>query len=91
VGSTRVLTRDSARASCFEPSHVEIAEGDVRDTRAVALRPVQPTLACQIQAGVLMDTRDMTWDCAEQAPLPVDRANHLAEMVKRDYLPRTQV
>ena len=34
---------------------------------SVALRPIRPILADQIQTAVVMDTRDMTADAAERA------------------------
>jgi nucleoside-diphosphate-sugar epimerase len=53
---------------------------------AVLMRPVNPTLARQVQAGVVMDTHDMSFD-----PSDTDRRNpsipltSLAEVVRRDY------
>jgi hypothetical protein len=53
---------------------------------AVLMRPVNPTLARQVQAGVVMDTHDMSFD-----PLEVDGRREsvpttsLAEIVARDY------
>lgn len=53
---------------------------------AVLLRPVKPTIARQIQAGVVMDTRDMTFDAAEtMRRYPSVVPTRLAEMVRRDY------
>jgi hypothetical protein len=53
---------------------------------AVVLRPVKPMIARQIQAGVVMDTRDMTFDASETARrYPAIVRTSLAEMVRRDY------
>jgi uncharacterized protein YbjT (DUF2867 family) len=55
---------------------------------AVLLRPVQPTIARQIQAGVVMDTRDMSFDPAETARrYPAIPLTPLAEVVRRTYAP----
>jgi uncharacterized protein YbjT (DUF2867 family) len=53
---------------------------------AVLLRPVKPTIARQIQAGVVMDTRDMTFDAGEtMRRYPSVVPTRLAEVVRRDY------
>ncbi len=53
---------------------------------AVLLRPVKPTIARQIQAGVVMDTRDMSFDATEtMRRYPSVVPTSLAEMVRRDY------
>jgi uncharacterized protein YbjT (DUF2867 family) len=53
---------------------------------AVLLRPVKPTIARQIQAGVVMDTRDMTFDPAETTRrYPAITPTSLAEKVRHDY------
>jgi uncharacterized protein YbjT (DUF2867 family) len=53
---------------------------------AVVLRPVKPTMARQIQAGVVMDTRDMSFDPAEtMRRYPSVAPTRLVEMVRRDY------
>jgi uncharacterized protein YbjT (DUF2867 family) len=53
---------------------------------AVLMRPVNPMLARQVQAGVVMDTHDMTFDRPEansrRASVPL---TSLAEVVARDY------
>jgi uncharacterized protein YbjT (DUF2867 family) len=55
---------------------------------AVLLRPVKPEIARQIQAGVVMDTRDMRFDAAETARrYPGIPQTRLEEMVRRDYAP----
>ena len=52
---------------------------------AVLLRPLKPTIARQIQAGVVMDTQDMTFDATETARrYPAIAQTSLAEMVRRD-------
>jgi uncharacterized protein YbjT (DUF2867 family) len=53
---------------------------------ATLLRPVKPTIARQIQAAVVMDTRDMSFDAAETARrYPAMVPTSLAEVVRRDY------
>jgi len=53
---------------------------------AVLLRPVKPTIARQIQAGVVMDMRDMTFDATEtMRRYPSVVPTSLAEVVRRDY------
>jgi len=52
---------------------------------AVLLRPVKPGLARQIQAGVVMDTREMTFDASEtMRRYPAIPQTRLAEMARRD-------
>jgi uncharacterized protein YbjT (DUF2867 family) len=53
---------------------------------AVLMRPVNPTLARQIQAGVVMDTREMSFDPSETTRrYPSISLTSLAEVVRRDY------
>lgn len=53
---------------------------------AVLLRSVKPTIARQIQAGVVMDTRDMTFDASETGRrYPAVTQTSLEAMVRRDY------
>jgi len=53
---------------------------------AVLLRPVNPTIARQIRAGVVMDTRDMTFDPTETARrYPTIAPTPLAHVVALDY------
>lgn len=53
---------------------------------AVLLRPVKPTIARQIQAGVVMDTHDMSFDAAEtMRRYPSVVPTGLAAVVRRDY------
>lgn len=53
---------------------------------AVLLRPIKPTIARQIQAGVVMDTRDMTFDPAETTRrYPSIMPTSLADVVRRNY------
>jgi hypothetical protein len=53
---------------------------------AVAMRPVNATLARQIQAGVVMDTQDMTFDpSAMRSRYPSLSYTSLAEVIRRDY------
>lgn len=54
---------------------------------AVVLRPLNPALARQIQAGVIMDTHDMTFDSSELIRCyPAIVPTTLAAVVQRDYL-----
>lgn len=54
---------------------------------SVLMRPINPTLARQIQAGVVMDTADMTFDASEiRRRYPAILVTTLAEVVRRDYL-----
>ena len=47
---------------------------------------VKPMIARQIQAAVVMDTRDMSFDAAETARrYPSVVPTSLAEVVRRDY------
>jgi uncharacterized protein YbjT (DUF2867 family) len=58
---------------------------------AVLLRPVQPTIARQIQAGVIMDTRNMAFDPAETTRrYPAIALTPLADVVRRMYAPATE-
>ena len=53
---------------------------------SVLMRPVNPTLARQIQAGVVMDTHDMSFDPSEiNRRYPSISLTSLAEVVRRDY------
>jgi hypothetical protein len=65
-------------------SHVPLA---MMKLLSVALRPVQPAVARQIQAGVIMDTCDMTCDASDsQRRYPAVMPTSLADMIRRDYL-----
>lgn len=53
---------------------------------SVVMRPFNATLARQIQAGVVMDTHDMSFDCAETSHrYPSIELTTLAHMIQRDY------
>ncbi|MEO8288715.1 MAG: SDR family oxidoreductase [Chloroflexota bacterium] len=53
---------------------------------SVLMRPVNPTLARQIQAAVIMDTKNMSFDPSEmQRRYPSLSLTTLSEMVKREY------
>jgi uncharacterized protein YbjT (DUF2867 family) len=53
---------------------------------SVLMRPLNPTLARQIQAGVVMDTQDMSFDPSETARrYPSIPPTSLADVVRRDY------
>lgn len=54
---------------------------------SVLMRPVNPTLARQVQAGVVMDTQDMSFDPSETSSrYPSVPLTSLAEVVRRDYV-----
>ncbi len=54
---------------------------------SVLMRPVNPTLARQIQAGVVMETHDFSFDPSETSRrYPSISPTRLAEVVRRDYL-----
>lgn len=54
---------------------------------SVLMRPVNPTLARQAQAGVVMDTQDMSFDPSEIARrYPSVSLASLADVVRRDYV-----
>ena len=54
------------------------------------MRPVNPTLAGQIHAGVVMDTRDFSFDASETIRrYPSIPPTSLAEVVRRDYVSPT--
>lgn len=64
-------------------SHVPLP---VMRALAVALRPLLPALARQIQAGIVMDTRDLTFDARDlRRAFPSFRLTSLSEVVARDY------
>ena len=53
---------------------------------AVLMRPVNPTLARQVHAGVVMDTYQMSFDSSETTRrYPSIPLTILAEVVRRDY------
>jgi len=53
---------------------------------AVLLRPIKPAVARQIQAGVVMDMHDMTFDpSGTSRRYPSSPLTSLAEVVRRDY------
>jgi uncharacterized protein YbjT (DUF2867 family) len=54
---------------------------------SVLMRPVNPTLARQIQAGVVMDTHDFSFDpSGTTRRYPTIPHTSLAEVVRRDYV-----
>jgi hypothetical protein len=53
---------------------------------AVLMRPVNPTMARQIHAGIVMDTADMAFDPSETTHhYPSISLTSLADVVRRDY------
>ena len=58
---------------------------------SMLIRVINPTIARQIRAGVVMDTEDMTFDASDRARrYPSIPLTTLAEVVKRDYAPPTR-
>jgi uncharacterized protein YbjT (DUF2867 family) len=54
---------------------------------SVLMRPVNPTLARQAQAGIVMDTHDFSFDPSETSRrYPSISLTSLAEVVRRDYV-----
>ncbi len=54
---------------------------------SIVMRPINPALARMIQAGVVMDTQDMTFDPAELTRrYPSISLTPLAEVVRRNYV-----
>ncbi len=51
---------------------------------AVLMRPANPALARQIQASVVMDTRDMSFDPTDTSRYPSIPLTRLADVVRRD-------
>jgi len=69
-----------------EESHVPLP---MMRLMAVLMLPVNPTLARQIQAGVVMDTHDMSFHPSDTGRrYPSIRPTRLAEVVERDYSSR---
>lgn len=63
-------------------SHVPLP---VMRLMSVVMKPINPALARQIQAGVVMDTTDMTWDPTRNRHIPPGDLVTLSKMVRRDY------
>jgi NADH dehydrogenase len=58
---------------------------------SVLMKPVNPGFARQVQAGVVMDTRDMSFDGAERGRrFPSIPLTTYAEVVRRDFSRRTR-
>ena len=54
---------------------------------AVLMRPVNPAIARQIQAGAVMDTSDMSFDSAPvRSRYPSIPVTNLADAIRRDYV-----
>jgi uncharacterized protein YbjT (DUF2867 family) len=57
---------------------------------SVLMKPFNPSMAALVAAGVVMDTRDMTFDpSASSSRFPSISPTDLAEVIRRDY-PRVQ-
>jgi NADH dehydrogenase len=78
-----VATFQRATGTDGAVSHVPLP---IMRLMAVLMRPVNAALARQIEAGVLMDTRDMTLDASPTARrFPSIPQTTVAEMVRRVY------
>jgi NADH dehydrogenase len=56
---------------------------------SVLMKPVNPGFARQVQAGVVMDTHDMSFDGADRGRrFPSIPLTTYAEVVRRDFVPR---
>lgn len=79
-----VATVQDASGQTGSVSHVPLP---MMRLMATVMRPLNRTVARQIQAGVVMDTYNMSFDGsarpAEAAPMP---STSLAEVVRRDYV-----
>jgi len=91
VGGPANLTLNEL-AACFqattgwsgETSH---APRPMMRVMSVLLRPVKPVLAAQMQASVIMDTRDMSFDgLAARRQFPSVASTSLQAMIARDYV-----
>lgn len=68
-------------------SHRHVPLGMMR-LLSIALRPLNPAIARQIQAGVVMDTRPMAFDAAPlQRAYPAIPLTRLVDVIQRDYAP----
>ncbi len=92
VGGPANLTFNEL-AACFEAttgragvtSHAPLP---MMRLMSVLLRPVKPILAAQMQASVVMDTRDMSFDgLAARRDFPSVASTSLEAMIARDYRP----
>jgi len=80
-----IFQRETGRTGV--PKHVPLP---VMRVASVLMRVINPTIARQIRAGVVMDTEDMTFDANDRARrYPSIPLTTLAEVVRRDYPPTT--
>src|SRR5215203_6600974 len=79
-----VQTFEAVSGQFGKKSHVPLP---MMRLMSVLMRPVNPTLARQIQAGVVMDTHDFSFDSSETSrsyrSVPL---TSLADVVRRDYV-----
>ncbi len=79
-----VQTFEAVTGRVGKKSHVPLP---MMRLMSVLMRPLNPTLARQIQAGVVMDTLDMTFDPSETGRrYPSIPPTSLADVVRRDYV-----
>ena len=90
VGGPANLTFNEL-AACFEATTGRSGEKrhaprPMMRAMSVLLRPVKPVLAAQMQASVIMDTRDMRFDgLAARRQFPSVASTSLEAMIARDY------
>jgi uncharacterized protein YbjT (DUF2867 family) len=79
-----VQTFEAVTGKVGKKSHVPLP---IMRLMSVLMRPLYPTLARQIQAGVVMDTHDMSFDPSETSRrYPSIPPASLADVVRRDYV-----
>lgn len=82
-----VQTFETVTGKTGTTSHVPLP---VMRLLSVVMRPLNASLARQIQAGVVMDTRDMTFDASPlRRRFPSIPLTSLADVVRRDYVDGT--
>jgi len=78
-----VQTFETVTGKTGKKSHVPLP---MMRLMSALMRPVNPALARQVQAGVVMDTHDMSFDASEtNRRYPAIPPTRLAEAVRRDY------
>jgi uncharacterized protein YbjT (DUF2867 family) len=77
-------TFETVTGKAAKKSHVPLP---IMRLMSMLMRPVKPTLARQIQAGIVMDAHDMSFDPSETVRrYPSISLTSLAEVVRRDYV-----
>jgi uncharacterized protein YbjT (DUF2867 family) len=82
-----VQTFQTVTGTTGKVSHIPLP---IMRVMAVVMKPINPAMAGLIQAGLVMDTRDMTFDPSEtRKRYPSIPATSLADVVRRDYANRS--